>query len=88
MGIRGGFLLNLSPPTGSTWKDNSKLVPAAGLVNLTGPAHMEGRPKQPLIFLILDFSKAYDMVTWRFLFWAMEALSIPLSFINMMKLLF
>jgi hypothetical protein len=43
---------------------------------------------QPLIFLKLDFSKAYDMVDWPFLFRAMERLGFPREFVSMTKLLF
>ena len=43
---------------------------------------------QPLIFLKLDFSKAYNMVDWQFLFQAMATLGIPEGFINTKKLLF
>jgi hypothetical protein len=43
---------------------------------------------QPLIFLKLDFSKAYDMVDWPFLFQAMEKMGFPEGFIDMVKLLF
>lgn len=43
---------------------------------------------QPLMFLKLDFSKAYDKVDLKFLFIAMEKLGLPLSFIHMTKLLF
>lgn len=44
--------------------------------------------KQPLFLLILDFAKAYDRVSWRFLFGAMRALGFDQTFINMTKLLF
>jgi hypothetical protein len=43
---------------------------------------------QPLIFLKLDFSKAYDMVDWPFLFAAMAKLGFPAAFVDMTKLLF
>jgi hypothetical protein len=32
--------------------------------------------RQPSIFLKLDFSKAYDKVSWRFLLQAMKALTL------------
>jgi len=41
MEIHGGFLLDFSPSTKSTWKDNSKLGTVALLVNLTSLAHVE-----------------------------------------------
>lgn len=44
--------------------------------------------KQPLIFLKLDFSKAFDMVDSTFLLRAVATLGIPLGFINMTKMLF
>lgn len=40
-----------------------------------------------MVFLKLDFSKAYDMVDWRFLFRAMRALGLPDEFIDMTELL-
>ena len=43
---------------------------------------------QPLIFLKLDFSKAYYMVDWSFLFQTMGAIGIPQGFIHMTKILF
>jgi hypothetical protein len=43
---------------------------------------------QPLIFLKLDFSKAYDMVDWPFFFQAMEKLGFPMEFVSLTKLLF
>jgi hypothetical protein len=43
---------------------------------------------QPLIFLKLDFSKAYEMVDWRFPFRAMSELGFPSEFITWTKLLF
>jgi hypothetical protein len=47
--------------------------------------------QQALLFLKLDFSKAYDMVDWDFLFGAMGAMGamgFPGEFINFLKLLF
>jgi hypothetical protein len=44
--------------------------------------------KQPLVFLKLDFSKAYDMVDWPFLFQAMTAIGLPQEFNDMVRLLF
>jgi hypothetical protein len=43
---------------------------------------------QPLIFLKLDFYKAYDMVDWGFLFRAMAELGFLDEFIRWTKLLF
>lgn len=43
---------------------------------------------QPLLFLKLDFSKAYDMVDWDFIFLVMASMGFPQAFINMVKLLF
>lgn len=43
---------------------------------------------QPLIFLKLDFSKAFDMVEWRFLFHAMSDFGFPGEFVAMTQLLF
>jgi exonuclease III len=43
---------------------------------------------QSLIFLKLDFSKAYDMVDWGFLFRAMSEFGFPAEFIEWTKLLF
>ena len=44
--------------------------------------------KQPTVFLKLDFSKAYDKVSWVFLFSAMRKLNISPIFIKWVKLLF
>ena len=43
---------------------------------------------QPLIFLKLDFSKAYDMVEWKFMYMILEKLGFPQVFIRMISLLF
>ena len=43
---------------------------------------------QPLIFLKLDFSKAYDMVEWQCMYKVMEKLGFPQAFIKMVSLLF
>lgn len=44
--------------------------------------------RQPTMFLKLDFSKAYDKVSWRFLFNTMQKMSISEKFISWVKLLF
>jgi hypothetical protein len=36
----------------------------------------------------LDFSKAYDMVDWSFVFQAMSAIGFPTDFNNMVQFLF
>jgi hypothetical protein len=46
------------------------------------------KSRQPLVFLKLDFSKAYDRVDLFFLFRVMERLGFPVEFIRMTKLLF
>jgi hypothetical protein len=43
---------------------------------------------QPLLFLKLDFSKAYDMVDLQFLFGAMRKFGFPEEFLTMVMLLF
>jgi hypothetical protein len=43
---------------------------------------------QPLIFLKLDFRKAFDKVNLHFLFAAMSKLGMHEHFINMVKILF
>jgi hypothetical protein len=43
---------------------------------------------QPLVFLKLDFSKAYDMVDLNFLFSAIEILGFPEEFILMTRMFF
>jgi hypothetical protein len=43
---------------------------------------------QPLLFLKLDFFKAYDKVDLRFLFRALHLLGFPPSFCDMVQLLF
>ena len=42
----------------------------------------------PTIFLKLDFSKAYDKVSWRFLFLTMQKMRINDKFVNWVRLLF
>jgi hypothetical protein len=46
------------------------------------------RSKQPLVFLKLNFSKAYDKVNWSFIFGCMKNLGILIEFINMTNLIF
>jgi hypothetical protein len=46
------------------------------------------KSNQPLLFLKLDFSKAYDKVDLSFLFQALSRLGFPDRFIQMVKLLF
>ena len=50
--------------------------------------HWAKASRQPSIFLKLDFSKAYDKVSWRFLFHAMRAMNIDEVFIRWVKLFF
>ena len=44
--------------------------------------------RQPTVFLKLDFSKAYDKVSWRFIFHAMGMIGINEQFIRWVQLLF
>jgi hypothetical protein len=44
--------------------------------------------QQNLMLLKLDFTKAYDVVTWRFLFAAMRKLETPQGFLHTVQLLF
>jgi hypothetical protein len=46
------------------------------------------RSKQPLVFLKLNLSKAYDKMNWSFFFGCMKNMGIPTKFINMTKLTF
>jgi hypothetical protein len=46
------------------------------------------KSNQSLVFLKLDFSKAYDRVDLEFLFLVMERLGFPIEFVKMTKLLF
>lgn len=46
------------------------------------------KSNQPLLFLKLDFTKAYDKVDLQFLLAAMQMMGFPLEFIRMTKLLF
>jgi hypothetical protein len=50
--------------------------------------HYAKQSHQPLLFLKLDFSKAYDKLDLGFFFMALEKLGFPASFIAMSKLLF
>ena len=43
---------------------------------------------QPLLFLKLDFAKAYDKVYWEFLFQVLEKIGVDPRFISYVKLLF
>jgi hypothetical protein len=40
------------------------------------------------LFLKLDFSKAYDIVDWSFMFEALVAFGFPREFVLMIKILF
>lgn len=44
--------------------------------------------EQDLLFLKLNFSKAYDMVDWSFMFTAIKAFGFPGEFVFMLKILF
>ena len=48
--------------------------------------HWAKTSKQPTMFLKLDFSKAYDKVSWRLFFHAMQMVGIRAKFINYVKL--
>jgi hypothetical protein len=50
--------------------------------------HYAKQTKQPLLFLKLNFSKAYDKVDLGFLFKALERMSFPSRFMQMPKMLF
>ena len=50
--------------------------------------HWAKTSRQPMVFLKLDFSKAYDKVSWTFLFSTMRQLNISATFIKWVKLLF
>ena len=50
--------------------------------------HWAKPSRQPTEFLKLDFSKAYDKVSWRFLFHAMHIMGIHAQYIEWVKLLF
>lgn len=44
--------------------------------------------RQPTVFLKIDFSKAYDKISWRFLFLAMKKMGMSEKFVEWVKLLF
>lgn len=50
--------------------------------------HFAKSSRQHSIFLKLDFSKAYDKVSWHFLFHTMKEMKISEMFIGWVKLLF
>ena len=50
--------------------------------------HWAKSSRQPTVFLKLDFSKAYDKVSWHFLFTTMHKMGISETFIKWVKLLF
>ena len=43
---------------------------------------------QDLIILKLDFTKAYDVVSWRVLFAALERMDLLVQFVQMVRILF
>jgi hypothetical protein len=50
--------------------------------------HWEKTSRQPTVFLRLDFSKAYDKVSWKFFFFTMSKMGVSEEFIRWVKLLF
>ena len=50
--------------------------------------HWARQSKQPSVFLKLNFSKAYDKVSWRFLFHTMKTMHMSENFISWVKLFF
>jgi hypothetical protein len=50
--------------------------------------HYAKQSKQPLLFLKLDFSKAYDKVDLGFLFKALDQIGFPSRFLQMTQMLF
>jgi hypothetical protein len=50
--------------------------------------HYAKQSQKPLLFLKLNFSKAYDKVDVPFLFQAMRTLGFPESFTHLTRLLF
>ena len=50
--------------------------------------HWAKTSRQPTVFLKLDFSKAYDKVSWRFFFLTMSKMGVSEVFISWVKLLF
>ena len=72
--------------------DQIAFVPNSFILDNVFVAHetldIAKRTKQPLLFLKVDFKKAFDKVSWPFLFASMEKLGICPGFINYTKLLF
>ena len=56
------------------------------LLLLQETMHRAKMSKQPSIFLKLDFSKAYDIVLWRFLVHTMRAMNINEKFTGWVKM--
>ena len=50
--------------------------------------HWAKTSRQPTVFLKLDFSKAYDKVSWRFFFSTMSKMGMSEDFTRMVKILF
>lgn len=50
--------------------------------------HWAKASRQPLVFLKLDFTKAYDKLSWKFLFHAMRSMCINEQFVGWVQLLF
>lgn len=72
--------------------DQSAFIPFRYILNnimLTHETmHWANHSKQPTVFLKLDFSKAYDKVSWDFLFKAMEKIGVDRTFIKWTRMLF
>ena len=50
--------------------------------------HWTKKSKQSLIYLKLDFTKAYNNVNWEFLFVIMHRMEVDLFFLSLAKMLF
>jgi hypothetical protein len=50
--------------------------------------HWAKTSRQPTVFFKLDFSKAYEKISWRFLFLTMNKMEVSEDFIRWVKLLF
>ena len=50
--------------------------------------HWARTSKQPMVFLKLDFSKAYDKVSWHFLFRTMRKMNVSAKFIKWVEMFF
>lgn len=72
--------------------DQTAFLPLRFILNnvllLDETVHWAKQSKQDIVLLKLDFMKAYDRISWEFLFSAMAAMGFGEGFIHLVQLLF